>query len=92
MSDTRYEYQSEFAKKFFGRGLEEGRLEGRQEGRLEGRQEGVTLSLLRILERRSLSLSPEERQRIERCSDLATLERWLDRAVEVNAASELFDG
>ena len=84
MSDTRYEYQSEFAKKFFGRGLEEGRL--------EGRQEGVTLSLLRILERRSLSLSPEERQRIERCSDLATLERWLDRAVEVNAASELFDG
>ncbi len=29
----RYEYQSNFAREYYGQGLEEGREEGRQEGR-----------------------------------------------------------
>ena len=86
MSDTRYEYQSEFAKKYFGQGLAEGREEGREEGR-----DAMVRSLLRLLDRRHLVLSPEERLRIESCTDLATLEQWIERAGDAAAASELFD-
>jgi hypothetical protein len=35
-----YEYQSEFARKYYNQGREEGRHEGREEGRHEGREEG----------------------------------------------------
>lgn len=95
MSDTRYEYQSEFAKKYFGQGLAEGLAEGREEGREQGREEGreaMIRSLLRILDRRGLALSPDDRVRIESCADLSTLERWMDRAIDITVASELFDG
>jgi hypothetical protein len=35
-----YEYQSDFARKYYGQGRKEGRHEGRKEGRKEGRQKG----------------------------------------------------
>jgi hypothetical protein len=35
-----YEYQSEFARKYYGQGLEDGREEGREAGRKEGREAG----------------------------------------------------
>jgi hypothetical protein len=35
-----YEYQSDFARKYYGQGRKEGRQEGRKEGRQEGRKEG----------------------------------------------------
>ena len=35
-----YEYRSEFARKYYGQGLEEGREAGREEGREAGREEG----------------------------------------------------
>jgi flagellar biosynthesis/type III secretory pathway protein FliH len=35
-----YEYQSDFARKYYGQGREEGRQQGREEGRQEGREEG----------------------------------------------------
>lgn len=82
MSDTRYEYQSEFARKYFGQGLAEGRGEGR---------EALVRSLLRILDHRGLVLSSDDRKRIESCPDLATLERWMDRALDIEVASDLFD-
>jgi hypothetical protein len=36
----RYEYQSDFARKYYGQGMSEGLEKGRQEGKEEGRQEG----------------------------------------------------
>jgi hypothetical protein len=35
-----YEYQSDFARKYYGEGHDKGRKEGQQEGRQEGRNEG----------------------------------------------------
>jgi flagellar biosynthesis/type III secretory pathway protein FliH len=35
-----YEYQSDFARKYYGQGRKEGRQEGRKEGRQVGRKEG----------------------------------------------------
>lgn len=70
MSDTRYEYQSDFARKYFAFGLEAGRG-------------ALVRSLLRILDHRGLVLSADDRKRIESCPDLATLERWMDRAMDI---------
>ena len=36
----RYEYQSEFARKYYGQGRKEGQQQGREEGREQGREEG----------------------------------------------------
>ena len=35
-----YEYQSDFARKYYGQGRDEGRQEGREQGRQEGREQG----------------------------------------------------
>lgn len=60
----------------------------RAEGREEGRAESEALAILRFLERRGIALSDGER--VRSCRDLDQLERWLDRAVSVQTAAELF--
>ena len=47
MNSLGYEYQSDFARRYFGQGKAEGRAEGRTEGRLEGRVE-IVLKLLAL--------------------------------------------
>lgn len=58
----------------------------------EGEAIGEARSILRILERRSLAISPEQRERILACADTATLEGWLDRALVAESTEELFVG
>ncbi|WP_257456428.1 RpnC/YadD family protein [Archangium lipolyticum] len=69
------------------RGLERGRAEGLAEGRLRGRAE----SLLRILAARSVHVGDEAQQRILACADVATLDRWLDRALNATHLSDVLD-
>jgi hypothetical protein len=40
MDPKKYEYQSDFARRYFGQGKEEGLAEGRGQGQIEGRVEG----------------------------------------------------
>ena len=58
----------------------------------EGQEQGQLLSarahLRRVLERRKLRPSPAELARIEACSDLARLERWLDSAITAASVAE----
>jgi hypothetical protein len=61
---------------------------GLLEGRLEGRLAATRASLHRVLARRQLTPSKDDDARIEACSDLATLERWLDRAVTAVSVSD----
>jgi hypothetical protein len=73
-------------------GWERGNRAGREEGREEGREKGAVemgrAAVVRVLSRRSVDLSAVDRARIDACTDLATLERWLDRAVVANTAEE----
>jgi len=55
---------------------------------LEGRLPQARASLRRVLARRQLTPSKDDDARIEACIDLATLERWLDRAVTAVSASD----
>ena len=40
----------------------------------------------------ALPVTDDDRARVARCDDVATLERWLDLAITATRASELFDG
>ncbi len=56
----------------------------------EGEAKGEAKALLRVLERRALAISDSQRERILACSDMATLESWLDKAVTAASTDELF--
>jgi hypothetical protein len=61
---------------------------GITQGRLEGRLTEARAVLRRVLARRHLAPSRDDDARIEACTDLATLERWLDLAVTAVSASD----
>ena len=94
MEKGKYEYQSDFARKYFAQGREEGREEGHeeglQEGQVRGRQEGEAEALLEVLDARGLDVDAQARQRILSCPDLAVLKSWLRKAVGVQTVEELF--
>ena len=49
----------------------------------------AVLALLKILLRRGLPITPHEHRQISECTDLATLDRWLDHALTVSSVDEL---
>jgi hypothetical protein len=59
-----------------------------QQLRLEGRLTEARGALRRVLARRHLTPSKDDDARIEACADLATLERWHDRAVTAISVSD----
>jgi hypothetical protein len=59
-----------------------------QQLRLEGRLTEARAALHRVPARRQLTLSQDDDARIEACTDLATLERWHDRAVTAVSVSD----
>ncbi|MGW0777797.1 hypothetical protein ACWD01_30055 [Streptomyces sp. NPDC002835] len=77
---------------FPGRGtiVEESYLKGVEEGREEGRVEARAEMILRVLEKRQIPTLESTRDRIAGCTDLDRLDRWLDRALTVTEAEDLF--
>jgi hypothetical protein len=80
-----YEYQSDFARKYYGQGRkegrqegrkegrQEGRKEGRQEGRKEGRQEGLRAAVVALARTKLGELSDDDLAAIEAVSDQRVL-------------------
>ena len=56
----------------------------------EGIAEGEAKALLMLLDKRMLTLSVEQRDRIRTCADAAQLDLWFDRAVTASSAAEVF--
>ncbi|MFF5983785.1 hypothetical protein ACFY78_33595 [Streptomyces olindensis] len=86
--ETWRELEKMVATYFPGRGtlFEETYLEGRAEGKAEGKAE----SILSVLEKRGIDISPDTRHRITSCTDLDTLTTWFDRSLTAGTAEELF--
>jgi hypothetical protein len=59
-----------------------------EEGIEAGRLTEARAALRRVLARRQLTPSRDDDARIDACTDLSTLERWLDRAVTAVSASD----
>ncbi|XYH93288.1 hypothetical protein ACMHYB_36250 [Sorangium sp. So ce1128] len=64
--------------------IEKGIEKGQQQGRLTE----ARAALRRVLARRGLTLSAALEAQIDGCSELATLERWLDQAVTAASAGD----
>jgi len=60
-------------------------------GREDGRAAGLAAAVIAVLEARGIRISKAVRERVERCSDAADLERWVRRAAVVAKTAELFD-
>jgi hypothetical protein len=81
MQSGRYEYQSEFARRYYGEGFAEGEARGKAEGKAE--------ALIAILGARGFSLSDDLRTQILGCRDPAMLDRWITRAVAAASAEDV---
>jgi predicted transposase YdaD len=80
-----YEYQSDFARKYYGQGVaeglekgrqagrEEGRQAGREEGREEGRQDGLRAAVVALARTKLEALSDDDIAAIEAVSDQRVL-------------------
>lgn len=73
-----YVWQSDFAKKHYGRGFSDGEAQGKAQ------------DVLAVLDARGLSPSDAQKQRILECKDLPLLDRWLRQAAVCETADLLF--
>ncbi|WP_437956271.1 hypothetical protein WME76_33200 [Sorangium sp. So ce119] len=82
-----------FVQKLIDRGMREGELKGMREGELKGMREGELKgkrdTLLRLLARAGLVLTEDERARVQACTDIATLDRWIDNVLGAKTAAEV---
>jgi hypothetical protein len=102
MSTGGHQYLSEFARKYHSQGraegvaqgLAEGVARGLAEGEAKGLAEGVAQgkadAILSVLKARKLAVPAEAEERVRACTDLATLDEWIARAVVVPSAEEIF--
>ena len=77
------ELMRSWGEKLIDRGMRRGLARGRAEGRAE--------DVLRILAARGVYVPDEARQRVLSCMDLATLDRWFDRALKASTLSDVLD-
>ncbi|WP_375770258.1 Rpn family recombination-promoting nuclease/putative transposase [Archangium gephyra] len=69
----------------------EGRRMGLAEGQARGIAKGTAQAVLRILAARGVRVDDKSRQRLRRCTDLATLDRWFERALHAHSLSDVLD-
>ncbi|MEZ4447944.1 MAG: hypothetical protein R3B09_00605 [Nannocystaceae bacterium] len=79
MATANYEFQSDFARRYY------------TEGKSEGILAGEALLLLRLLERKGIALSDDDRERVLRCTECAQLEAWADRLLTATGRDDIFD-
>ncbi len=68
---------------------EEVKTDARAEGRLEGRFATLRAALVRVLTRRGLTVTDAHVALIDACDDPATLDAWLDRAVDAPTTDDV---
>ena len=66
--------------------IQQGELRGMAKGEAKGR----AASVVAVLSARGMRLSDQQRARLEACSDVATLDRWIVRAATAESADDVF--
>jgi hypothetical protein len=56
----------------------------------EGKAEGNAEAVLRVVDKRGIALTAEQRERILGCADLEILNRWFDASLDATSADEIF--
>jgi hypothetical protein len=105
MFTGKYEYQSNFARHYFGQGkaqgiaegiaegkaegMAEGIAEGKAEGKAQGIAEGKAQALLAVMAGRGWDIADEQRERILACRDIDVLDRWLTRVAAAEGVTDM---
>lgn len=79
------------APKYFSETLRRSWEQDVAAGEAKGEAKGKAKALLRILAQRGLPVSDDQQRRIHECTDVAALDRWLDRALLVASVDELLE-
>jgi hypothetical protein len=78
ITNYQYQYQSDFAREHYGRGV------------ADGEAKGEATALLAVLEARGVEVPDDARERIAGCTDREQLETWIRRAATATSAEDLF--
>jgi hypothetical protein len=78
-----------FAQQLIDRGKVEGLREGEARGEARGKLEGTRDVLLRLVARAGIALSDDDRARVDACTDLAILDRWVDNVLGAKTAADV---
>ncbi|WP_437634279.1 hypothetical protein [Sorangium sp. So ce854] len=78
-----------FVQRLIDRGKLEGMREGELKGMREGRLEGKRDTLLRLLARAGIVLTEGESARIQACTDIVILDRWIENVLGAKTAAEV---
>jgi hypothetical protein len=65
------------------------KAEGRAQGRAQGRAEGRAQDIVRILTKRRIQATNDQRKQILTCTDLDQLTTWLDRALDATFITDV---
>ena len=93
MNSLGYEYQSDFARRYYGQGKAEGQMEGWAKGKAEGKAEGRIEIILKLLALRFGPLTEVAQARVRGAQDAqldAVAERMLTAKTLEEAVSQLF--
>ena len=74
--------------------IEEGIQKGLEKGLAKGREEGLVRvrgHILQLLTARGVQVDEAARQRILTCTDLDTLDRWFDKALNATTLRDVLD-
>ncbi len=71
--------------------IEQALADQRAQGEASGSAKGRAASIFAVLEARGVKVSAKQRRRVENITDIATLNRWLRRAVTAETCQELFE-
>lgn len=77
MATTHYEFQSDFARRYYG------------EGKTEGKAEGKAETLLKLLQLRGFIVPEAEQARVLACRDLDRLDAWVARVLTARDLDEV---
>lgn len=83
MATRTYEYQSNFARRYY--------TEGEAQGEARGRAEGEVRALLAILRARGIPVPEDIHIRITACTDLDQLDTWVHRAITATTIHDILD-
>jgi predicted transposase YdaD len=92
MNSLGYEYQSDFARRYYGQGKAEGQMEGWAKGKAEGKAEGRIEIILKLLALRFGPLTEVAQARVRGAQDAqldAVAERMLTAKTLEEAVSQL---
>lgn len=79
MKSGTYEYQSDFARKYFFQGVAEGALAGKAS------------AVLHFLRARGIVVNEAQEARVLGCTDAAAVDRWIEQAATVTSVEQLFE-